>query len=81
MKKSSSLIFVRSKGILREDETDIRRNCEEHQLSPIKMRTRNDSTESVCATSKEEVFDCQDCGKSFISEAPLVRHMAKEPGQ
>ena len=26
---------------------------------------------------KTYVFDCQDCGKSFKSEAPLVKHMEK----
>ena len=33
--------YFHSKGILREDGADIRKDCEEYQPYPIKMRTRS----------------------------------------
>ena len=41
LRKQFFVDYFRSKGILREDGADIRKDCEEYQPSPIKMRTRS----------------------------------------
>ena len=87
LKKQFFIDYFRSKGLLREDGADIRKDCPEYQPSPIKMRTRSKAKTQLPPhlpqknylrgkqKQKRTVFDCQDCGKSFKSEAPLVKHM------
>ena len=41
LKKQFFIDYFRSKGLLREDGADIRKDCPEYQPSPIKMRTRS----------------------------------------
>ena len=83
--------YFSKKGILREDGNGIREDCPEYQPSPIKMRTR--SKAKINASSVPELpikrylglrsskkptsYVCQDCGQSFKSEGPLVKHMDK----
>ena len=79
--------YFHSKGILREDGADIRKDFEEYQPSPIKMRTRSKNMAKpppnlpkknyLRGKQKRTVFDCQDCGKSFKSEPPFVKHIEK----
>ena len=87
LRKQFFVDYFRSKGILREDGTDIRKDCEEYLPSPIKMRTRSKNVAKpppnlpkknyLRSEKKRSVFDCQDCEKSFKSEPPLVKHMEK----
>ena len=66
------------------------KDCEEYQPSPIKMRTRNKNMAKpppnlpkknyLRGTQKRTVFDCQDYGKSFKREPPLVKQMEKVHG-
>ena len=84
--------YFSKKGILREDGNGIRKDCPEYQPSPIKMRTRSKAKTNASnvpselpmkrylglrSVKKPASYVCQDCGKSFKSEGPLVKHMDK----